>query len=400
MHTLKKIPAEEIRNRLTVFQKRLQALDVDGALIIQNVDLFYLSGTMQNGILYVPANGQAKLYIRKSAERARFESILPVERLGRSKELKETIEKEYGVIRRLGFELDVVPYQLVQRYLRLFKQAELIDISAELRMQRAVKSEFEINHIRKAAQKVNQVIESIPAILRPNMTEIELAAVIEQALRLQGNSNLYRVRGFNQEISLGIVCSGAAAAVPSSFDGPVGGVGLSVASPQSAGFKKMKAGEPILLDVGTICEGYFIDQTRIAVIDHLDQDLEEAYQLARRILREVEKIAAPGVSWETLYLTACRLVEEAGLSEYFMGYKEDQAKFLGHGVGLEVDEFPILARGFQEPLEEGMVIAIEPKFVYPERGVIGLENTYVVTNTGLESISLSSEEIITIKRKI
>lgn len=400
MHQLKKIPAEEIRTRISAFQRRLQTLNLDGALITQNVDLFYLSGTMQNGILLVPAAGQAKLYIKKSVDRASFESILPVEPFGRSKELREKIRNDYGDLNRLGFELDVVPYNLIQRYLRLFPHAEPIDISFELRMQRAIKSEFEINFIRQAAQKVNQVIESIPNIIRPRMTEIELVAIIEQALRLQGNPNLYHVRGFNQEMSLGIVSSGAAAAIPSFFDGPAGGIGVSVSSPQSAGFKEIKEGEPILLDIGTICEGYFIDQTRIAVIDRLDQDLENAYQVAQRILRKVEQIALPGVPWEELYLVACKLVEEAGLSDYFMGYKENQAKFLGHGIGLEIDEFPILARGFQEPLVEGMVIAIEPKFIYPGRGVIGLENTYVVTKTGLESLSLSSEEMIKIKSNI
>src|SRR5690606_29353615 len=125
-------------------------------------------------------------------------------------------------------------------------------------------------HIRKAAQKINQVIESIPNMIRSGMTEIELAALIEQALRLQGNSNLYHVRGFNQEMTLGVVSSGAAAAIPSFFDGPAAGLGVSIASPMSAGFKKLKKGEPILLDIGTICEGYFIDQTRLAVIDRLE----------------------------------------------------------------------------------------------------------------------------------
>lgn len=398
MHQLKKVPAEEIRTRLEAFQKRLQQLQLDAALITQNVDLYYLSGTMQNGFLLVPANGQAKLYIKKSVRRAEFESMLPVEPLGRTKELRERIQQEFGDIKRLGLELDVVPFNLVQRYLNLFSNAEPVDVSYELRMQRAVKSEFEIAHIRHAAQLVNQVFESIPRILQPGMTEIELAAAIEQALRIQGNSNLYHVRGFNQELSLGVVSSGAAAAVPSFFDGPVGGVGVSISSPQSAGLKKLIAGEPILIDIGTICEGYFIDQTRIAVIGDLDSDLVEAYHVAQQILREVEPIALPGVAWEQLYQKACQIVEDASLSQFFMGFGQDQAKFLGHGIGLEVDEFPILARGFDQPLVEGMVIAIEPKFIFPERGVVGLENTYVVTKSGLESLSLSSEEIICIRR--
>lgn len=396
MHKLKKVPEEEIQKRIADFQRRLQQQELDGALITQNVDLYYLSGTMQNGILFVPADGQARLYIKKSVERAQFESILPVEPMGRSRDLKDRITNQFGTIKRLGFELDVVPYHLIQRYLRLFPDVEPIDISYELRMQRAVKSELEIAQIRSAAQKVNQVMASIPTMIRLGMTEIELLAQIEQALRLQGNSNLYRVRGFNQEMTLGIVASGEAAAIPSFFDGPVSGMGVSIANPMGASLKKIKKDEPIVLDIGTICEGYFIDQTRIAVIGQLDSDMERAYQVAQAILRKVEQMALPGVPWEKVYLQALELVEDAGLSDTFMGFKENQVKFLGHGVGLEIDEFPILAKGFEQPLQEGMVIAIEPKFIYPGRGVVGLENTYVVTQSGLESICLSSEEIIQI----
>jgi Xaa-Pro aminopeptidase len=158
----------------------------------------------------------------------------------------------------------------------------------------------------------------------------------------------------------------------------------------------MVENEPILVDISTVVEGYIIDQTRMAVIGELDEEMLRAYRIACQILREIEKLGKPGVSWQSLYVHAVEMATEAGLKDHFMGYGVDQAKFLGHGVGLELDELPILAKGFDYPLEEGMVIAIEPKFTFLERGVIGIENTYVVGSDGLESLTSVSEEIVEI----
>jgi Xaa-Pro aminopeptidase len=153
------------------------------------------------------------------------------------------------------------------------------------------------------------------------------------------------------------------------------------------------------VDISTVVEGYIIDQTRMAVIGELDSDLERAYHVAVEIIREVEKLGRPGASWQSLYLRALEMAESAGLKEHFMGYGKDQVKFLGHGVGLELDELPVLAKGFDQPLETGMVIAIEPKFTFPGRGVIGIENTYLVTEEGLKALTIASEEIVRVPLK-
>jgi Xaa-Pro aminopeptidase len=194
-----------------------------------------------------------------------------------------------------------------------------------------------------------------------------------------------------------MVASGSAAATPTYFDGPAGGLGLSTASPQGASRKPFEPGEPILVDISTIVEGYIIDQTRMAVIGELDAEMERAFEVTRAIIREAEKMGRPGTSWESLHVRALEMAEEAGLKDHFMGYGKDQARFLGHGVGLELDELPVLAKGFDLPLEENMVIAVEPKFTFPGRGVIGIENTYVVTPEGLEPLTIAPEEIIRIK---
>lgn len=391
---MKLVPTEEIKNRRMKLQAKLTELGIDAVLLTQNIGIYYYSGTMQDGVLVVPQVGEPCFYVKKSLTRARKETMVETEELGRFRQLGERIEARFGKITKVGLELDVLPYALAQRYQKLFPQAELVDISWELRMLRAVKSEYEIEQIREAAKIVDEAVRKLPEWLTEGMSELQLAAEIEYHFRLRGNQNLYRMRRYNQELVLGMVTSGAAAASPTYFDGPAGGLGVSTASPQGAGKKKIERNEPILVDIGTVVEGYIVDQTRMAVIGELSEKQLHAYQFARQILREVESMGTPGTPWQALYLRALEMVQEEGLSEYFMGYKQDQAKFLGHGVGLELDELPVLAKGLELPLQEGMVIAIEPKFTFPGEGVVGIENTYVVTKQGLKSLSISSEEIV------
>ncbi|SDY75598.1 Xaa-Pro peptidase family protein [Thermoactinomyces sp. DSM 45892] len=397
MHTLPRVPKSEIEQRIHRLQSYLQEHGIDGVLLAQNVDLYYFTGTMQNALCYIPREGEPVLYVKKSVARAEFEAHVEVQPLGRLRELGAVLTKRYGVIHKMGFELDVLPYTTAHFYQKLFSEAEMVDVSFALRHIRSVKSAYELAQIKRAAQILDDTLTKVSSWIRIGMSELELAARIEYEFRLQGNINLWRMRGFNQELALGMVASGSSASTPTYFDGPAGGLGVSTASPQGASFRQIKANEPILIDVSMIVEGYMVDQTRIAVIGELSEPIKEAYEVARSILRRVEEQGKPGACWQDLYATSLEMAKEAGLSNYFMGYGADQAKFLGHGVGIELDELPILAKGFSQPLEEGMVIAIEPKFTFPEQGVIGIENTYVVTANGLESLSVTSEEIMKIK---
>lgn len=396
MHQLPLVPKTEIQQRLSRLQSYLQKESLDGVLLAQNVDLFYFTGTMQNSLCYIPATGDPILYVKKSVSRAEFEAHVPVEPMGKLRELASTLELKYGKIERLGLELDVLPYSTASYYKSIFKETEFVDVSFAIRHIRSVKSAYEIEQIEKAAHVLNQTLQKVPSWYHSEMTELELAAKIEYEFRMQGNINIYRMRGFNQELALGMVASGSAAATPTYFDGPAGGLGTTIASPQGSSHRVIQPNEPILIDVSMIVEGYMVDQTRLAVIGKLEDDLVEAYQVARNILRMVEEMGKPGVAWQELYVKSLEMAEKAGLSDYFMGYQKDQAKFLGHGIGIELDELPVLAKGFHQPLEEGMIIAIEPKFTFPGRGVVGIENTYVVTDQGLRSLSVSSEEVIQI----
>lgn len=395
-------PAEEWADRSADAQKLMGEAGLDGCLVSQNVGIYYYSGSMQTGFVFIPVAGQATFYVRRSVVRAQRESAIRTVELESFRSFGRQLAADYpalfpedgrGARRSIGADLDVMPAQLYLRLTEAVPQAAWTDGSALLRRARGRKSGYEIGCISRAAEAAAAALEVGLAELRAGMTELELIAVIEREMRLRGHAGIMRMRGYNQEILTGVVAAADAAAEPTYFDGPAGGRGLSPAAPQSASLRQIGRGEPILLDIGCCIDGYVIDQTRTAVIGTLEPSLLEAYRVSETILRHAERQLRPGEIPERLYAEALELAAKAGLAEHFMGYGRDQVKFLGHGIGLEIDEWPVLARGFREPLEPGMVIAVEPKFTFPGQGVVGIENTYLITENGCTALTRSPERL-------
>ncbi|WP_248928308.1 M24 family metallopeptidase [Paenibacillus hamazuiensis] len=393
----------EFLERISRFQQKLQAKELSGFLVTQNVDIYYLTGSMQTGYLFVPAEGEPMFYVRRSVVRAEEEAAVAVRPVGSMRTWGERLKAQFPQLLAGGAdgpqpivatEYDVLPVQQFQRLQQLLPGVMWADGSMLIRETRMIKSAYELDRIREAARLIDEALEHALGVLREGMAEFELMSEIEYFIRRRGHLGLMRMRGYNQEIVTGMVGGGAAAAMPTYFDGPAGGQGLSPASPQSAGRRSFRRDEPILLDIGCCIDGYVIDQTRTAVIGELPEELARAYAVSERILRSAEERLRPGTVSESLYAAALEQAAEAGLSEHFMGYADDQVKFLGHGIGLEIDELPVLAKGFAYPLEPGMVIAIEPKFTFPGRGVVGIENSYAITPDGLEKLTLSREGVL------
>jgi len=389
---LRVIPAQEIEGRVARFQEALRAAELDGAILVQETDLVYLAGTGQSAHLVVPAEGEPALFVRKTLERAREESPLArVEPLRSLRDLPGALAS-CGVERgRLGLELDVLPAASYLAYARRLDRFELADCSLPLRRVRALKTTWELERIHVAAEQLSHVPEWMARHARPGMTELELAAELERELRLAGHQGPIRFRAFNNELFYGSVLAGPSGAVPGSTETPVVGPGPNVAVSKGASNRPIEDGEPILIDFAGAHEGYLADQTRTFSLGPLPRYLEEPYEAAREILHRVAGAARPGVTGAELYEKAMEL---AGDREGFMGWGDERVSFVGHGIGLEIDELPLLARGWDEPLEAGMVFALEPKFVFPEVGAVGIENSYLVTGNGVERLTSAPEELI------
>jgi Xaa-Pro dipeptidase len=257
---------------------------------------------------------------------------------------------------------------------------------------RAIKSAYEIELVRAAAAMADAVCERVPFLLREGLTEAEFAGKVEAEARALGHEGIIRMRGFNQEMFYGQLLTGVSGTVPSYLDAPLAGAGLSAAVAQGVSRKPIGRNEPVVLDFVAVSKGYIADFTRVFSLGPLPDELQRAYEVALQIQREVISLVRPGVTCLTLYDTALDVAEDAGLERGFMGRGAGQARFIGHGVGLELDELPVLA-ATDLPLAEGMVFALEPKFVLPGLGAIGVENTHAVTADGVDTLTRATEEL-------
>lgn len=393
-----KTPAEEIDNRIRNLQSELADRGIDGALILQRADLFYFSGTVQQANLYIPSGGEPLLMVHKSFERARRES--PLERVVPLETIKKTPEilkaNGFELPATLGMELDVLPANLYFSYQSLFEGIRIVDVSNPVRLLRAVKSAYEIDLVREAASRADRVASVVPEVLREGMTELELAGRIEAEARGMGHQGIMRMRLWGNELHFGHVMSGPSAAEPSFLSSPTGGAGASPAVAQGPSFKRIARHEPVLVDYVFAYRGYMADHTRIFSLGSLPDELVEAHEAMLEIQSMIKDKARPGQKAGELYDMALERTRELGYENHFMGVGPDRVRFVGHGIGTEVDEYPFLARGQELELEEGMVIALEPKLVLPGKGVVGTENTHVVTRDGLDQLTRFEEGIVVV----
>jgi Xaa-Pro aminopeptidase len=391
-------PLAELLSRIRRFQDRLQCDGVDGALILQNSDLFYFADTIQQCHLYIPADGEPLLMVYRHVGRAGSETSLPQMTAIDSPRQVPQILKKRGCFPAgtLGLELDVLPAARYFGFQHLFPGSDIVDVSHTIRLTRMVKSEYEIARIRQSARLADRLAGRVPELLREGMTEIELAGRLESIARGMGHQGTVRMRLWGAEIFYGHLMAGAAAAVPSYLSSPTGGMGPGRAVAQGAGFRPIGRHEPILVDYAFACQGYLADHTRIFCMGGLPDELLEGHAAMLRLQETVKKAATPGRAAGDIYELACSLAAEDGYADFFMGPAGARVNFVGHGLGIELDEYPFLARGQELSLEENMVIALEPKLVFPGRGVVGIENTHVITAGGLEQLTCQDEAVITV----
>lgn len=392
-------PESEIQDRIQKVQARMVKNSLDGLIVTHHTNLFYFSGTSQSGHLFIPKQGKPLLMVRKSYERALRES--KIDQIIELKSLKQIFPNMLEVVgagstmERIGLELDVIPYNTFLFYQKkIFPDIKITDASGIIKQTRLVKSRYEINLLKNACRVLDQAFSKVPGMLHEGMTEIELASLFEAQMRKNGYGGCCKMRAFNQDFLFGNLVSGVSGSVPSYFDGPVGGEGLSPANnPHGAGWKKINRDEPVYIDYTCVVDGYTADAERIFAMGSLSDTLLHAHKTALIIQDEMVKRIQPGINCKKIWDVSVQIAEEEGFLNNYMGYGKDRVKFVGHGVGLELDEMPVFAEGFDMVLEEGMTFALEPKFVF-DRGVVGIENTFALTENGVEKLNDFRENIV------
>lgn len=391
-------PRSEIYQRLDHFKNELEENNVGAALIVQRADLFYFTGSIQEAHLYVPVDEDPILMVYKSHERAIAESPLSrIVPLKSPRAVPEILSQyNYALPQTIGLELDVLPTNLYFSYQRLFEKQHLVDISHQIRRVRAVKSPYEIDMLRQAAKFSDQVAAQIPDLLREGITELELAGQVEAEARKRGHQGIVRMRLWGSEMFYGHLMAGAGGAVPSFLASPTGGTGASPAVAQGASFRPIQRHEPLLVDYVFAFNGYCSDHTRIFSIGDLPDDLLAAHAAMLEVQELIKKKARPGVPSGQIYDMALEHTRLLGYDKNFQGTDSDRVRFVGHGVGIELDEYPFLAAGQNMALQENMALALEPKLIFPEKGVVGIENTHVVTANGLDQLGRFQDEIFVV----
>ena len=389
-------PATELEHRCRRLQLGMAVEGLDAILVMQSADLFYFTGSIQSGCLYVPLQGQPLYLVRRDASRARMESgLMEVVPFSSQKELPRIIA-EYGYPQpvKIGMELDVLPVNLFQRYRALFPEAGYGDAAPLIRRIRMIKSSYEIHIMMDAGRQVDLIYRRAVEVIREGMTDLELAAELEYVARREGHLGLIRMRSFNGEMLFGHTFSGTDSAVPSYTDTPFGGLGVSPSFGQGASYKPIGRNEPIIVDFAGSFDGYLVDQTRVFALGGVSDRLKRGYDDMLAVQELMKGLATPGTGWGELYDSCLALAKAQGHTDHFMGRPGAQVSFIGHGIGIEVDEYPLIARGFGgEPLEIGMAFAFEPKLVFPGEGAVGIENTFYLSDEGLKQLTVSDERL-------
>jgi Xaa-Pro dipeptidase len=396
-------PPEELDARHERLQALMREAGIDGVMATHNADIFYLSGVVQQAQVYLPVQGQPLLMVRKHLGRARMVSqfgemcVVGVRSL---RELPALIEQAGGRPRTIGFELDTLPVLIFNAYQKALAplEAEAVDASNLFRMVRAIKSEYEIEQIRRAAEVADAGARAAAEHLREGMPEVELAAQVEAATRIAGHSGTVRIRVYGQEMHMGHLLAGDSGSLASFMNSPTGGYGPGPWAPYGAGSRPIRRGEPVLLDYSGEWGGYIADQTRMLSIGPLSAFWQDAYAAMCDVESYLAREVRLGMTSGDFFDMALQRATSLDYGDNFMGPPEEESPgqkvpFVGHGVGLELDEWPPLQKGTDGILQAGMTLAVEPKLIYSGRGAIGIEDTYLLTPDGLSPLTFSSREI-------
>ena len=387
------ISREEKETRIQQIQQYIAHQKVDACIISSPVNLYYLNGFIFDGYMYILPDKDPLLFVKRPVG---LESD-NVEYIRKPEQLPELLKKHnLAVPKSILLENDVLPYNGVVRFQKALHLPAMKSVSAFMREIRSVKSESELAQIRKSAISHANVYKQIPSLYRAGMTDLDLQIEIEYVMRKEGSIGAFRSFGENMDIYMGSLLAGDNAQEASPFDFALGGKGIDPLLPLGSANKLLKQGTTIMIDMAGNYTPYLDDMTRTFSVGKISEEAQLAHQLSIDIHNEIMQFAKAGVACSDVYERTMEMVIENKMEQYFMGTTQ-QAKFVGHGVGLEINEPPVFAPRSREILQKNMAIAFEPKFVLPGIGAVGIENTYFVTETGLEKVTICEESIVVLE---
>ncbi len=381
---MNKMENHELSNRVKKVQNLLHDLGADACVITSSVNQFYLTNSVFDGYFYIQAEEEPLMFVRRPA------GLENVHYIRKPEQITDFIIRLPKVVL---METGVMPYTTALRLQKALGMPEIIDVSGKMREIRSVKSEFEMEQMRANAKIQSEVYKQIPSLYRDGITDIEFQIEVERVMRLNGSIGIFRAYGERMEIFMGSVLAGDNADVASPYDFSMGGGGLSKILPIGASGVALKEGMTVMFDMAGNYTPYQSDMTRTFAIGKIPDIAYRAHQVSIEMNRWLEQNVKPGITCNEIYDYSLKTAVNNGLEANFMGNTQ-QVKFVGHGLGLEINEPPVLTPRSKEVLQKNMAFAYEPKFVFPKIGAVGIENTFIVTDSGLEKITICEENII------
>lgn len=390
------VPLSELDSRMNRFRTKMDEAcpDWQVVVIVSKVNLFYLTGTMQEGMLIIPRQDEAILWVRRSYERALDESLF--RQIKPMNSYRDAAAYYQQLPNEVYLETEVMPLAFYQRMRKYFPFTDVKSVDAQIAAVRAIKSPYELSLMEQSGKIHRRVLEDlIPNILREGMSEVELGLELYTLMVKEGHQGIARFGMFDTEMIVGQLGFGDSSIYPTYFNGPGGNHGMSVAVPLlGSRERKLKKGDLVFVDVGCGVDGYHTDKTMTYMFgEPLPQEVMAIHRKCVEIQDRMAEMLRPGVTPAEIYNTIMNNLDSEFMKN-FMGFGNRTVKFLGHGIGLVIDESPVIAAGFNEPLQEGMVLALEPKKGIANVGMVGIENTFIVTPQGGRCITGDSPGLI------
>jgi Xaa-Pro aminopeptidase len=393
-----RVPVSELESRMECFRNQMNTAhpEWEFAIIISKINQFYFTGTMQEGLLVIPRNEQATLFVRRSYERAVNESYFA--QIQSIDSYRDAASHYSSIPSTVYLETEFVPMAMYQRIAKYFPFKQVFALDSDVAVVRSQKSLWELAIMEQSGKIHQHVLEDlVPGLLREGMSELELAMQLYSVMVSEGHHGVARFSMFDTEMAVGHIAFGESSIYPTYFNGPGGNLGMSPAVPILGNReRKLTRGDLVFIDVGCGVNGYHTDKTMTYLFGaSLPQEALEAHYKCIEIQNTIAAMLVPEAIPAQIYEHVMGSLSEAFL-ENFMGFADRRVKFLGHGIGLTIDEYPVIAKGFDQPLKENMVLALEPKKGIAGIGMVGIENTFVVTPQGGRCLTGNNKGLLSV----
>lgn len=371
-----------MNDRLNELRRQLGDAGLDAAVLVHPRDVLYYAGTARPATLVVGPQ-EAVLLVRRGLDLARREATLARVEPGGGWDTVAAVLASQGLTRgTLGADLDVIPAQLYRRMRDALPAWEIEDISPLILAQRMVKEPEEIRATEGAAAVADAGHAALPPVLRPGTNELALAAEVEAALRRAGHEGYQPLRYPGARGGGVLLMSGENLTVRGGHGLVVTGAGLSPGTPYGPSRREVRAGDLVVLDIGATYDGYTADESRTYVVGRATAAQEALFEAALAGEEAVLSALRPGVPVAEVY-AAAEAALARGAPPHFPPGRLSLPGFVGHGLGLEIDEPPVLWPREETPIAAGMVLAVEVEVSAPADGLMAkVEDTVVVEANG------------------